>query len=396
MIFSEIAPDIRYCGVNDRTTHLFEALWTLPKGVSYNSYLILGEQIALIDTVDAAFTERFLDQIREQIGDRPIDYLIINHMEPDHSASISALRRVYPSLRIVGNARTLQMLNGYYSIDEGTITVKDGDAISLGPELTLKFHLTPMVHWPETMITRLCERSILFSGDAFGAFGALDGAVTDVHPFEEYVDEIRRYYATIVGKYGTPVQQALAKFASVDIKMICPTHGPVWQHSVDRIIDLYNTMSRYETEPGVVIAYGSMYGNTEQMAERIARSLAEKGVNRIICHNLSTSDPSVVLRDIFRYNGLIIGSTTYNGGIFPPTAALLEKIASRGIPRRHFAAFGSFSWGNASSRLLGEFAQRMKWEPLVPVGELKQGFKESESGQLCDTIASAMAEALSR
>ena len=288
MAITEILPGIHYVGVNDRTTTRFEGLWSLPSGVSYNSYLVIGEKIALIDTVEEAFGSRLFENIREVIGERKIDYLVVNHMEPDHSSSIAALRLRYPDLRIVGNAKTLQMIGGYYGIGTGTVEVGEGSTLDLGGKV-LSFHLIPMVHWPETMVTWYADEGVVFSGDAFGTFGALDGGITDsqVEP-ERYWDEMRRYYACIVGKYGVPVQKALQKVGGLPIRTICPTHGPVWQREIPRVVDMYDRLSRYEGEPGAVVAYGSMYGNTEQMAERIARELAEAGVRRIRVHNLPT------------------------------------------------------------------------------------------------------------
>ena len=391
MAITEIRPGIRYVGVNDRTTARFEALWSLPKGVSYNAYLVVGERVALIDTVEEGFGSRLLHNIREEIGDRPVDYLVINHMEPDHSSSISALRRVYPGIRIVGNAKTLQMVGGFYGIDAGTEEVREGDTLDLGG-LTLSFHLAPMVHWPETMVTWCPERRTLFSGDAFGTFGALDGGLTDSQTDpDRYWDEMRRYYACIVGKYGWPVQKALAKVRALAPETICSTHGPVWQQQIGRVLDLYDRMSRYEGEPGVVIAYGSMYGNTEQMADRIARDLAEEGVRQIVVHNLSAADPSEVLRDVFRYDTLVVGGPTYNGALFPPVAQLLEMISSRCVTNRRFAWFGSFCWAGAAVRLLGEFTQRMKWEAVCDPVEMKQGFSPAVC-EPCRTLARRLAE----
>ena len=331
---TKLTDRIFYVGVNDRTKHLFEGLWPLPLGVSYNAYLVAGEKIALIDTVEESFGSRLEANIREAIGERKIDYLVVNHMEPDHSSSIAALRRIYPDIEIVGNAKTLQMIEGFYGIAGGTVEVKEGDTLDLGGK-TLSFHMIPMVHWPETMVTWCAGDRTLFSGDAFGTFGALDGGITDSQvETDRYWDEMRRYYACIVGKYGQPVQRALAKVAPLDIAMICSTHGPVWRREIARVVALYDRMSRYEGEPGAVIAYGSMYGNTERTAETVARCLAAAGVRPIVVYNLSTADVSQVLRDIFRYDTLVVGSPTYNGQLYPPVDALLRKIAERCIPHR--------------------------------------------------------------
>lgn len=395
MSITQLRPDIRYVGVNDRTTNLFESLWTLPHAVSYNSYLVVGEKIALIDTVEEHFTSRLLSNIRHEIGDRNIDYIIVNHMEPDHSSSIAALSRIYPDLKVVGNMQTIRMLEGYYGITENTVTVKEGDTIDLGNGKVLSFYLTPMVHWPETMVTWCEDDKTLFAGDAFGSFGALDGGISDKHlKFADYENEMRRYYAAIVGKYGPQVQKALAKVNTLAPEMICSTHGPVWENSVAEVIDIYDRMSRYEAENGVVIAYGSMYGNTEQMAEEIARGLAEEGVENILVYNLATTDPSVVLRDVFRYNSLIVGSPTYNAELFPPVAHFLNALAMRDIKQRHFAAFGSFTWANSATKALKEFAEKMKWEPVVPVQEMKQGYSEEKCAAPAREIAHAIAEKL--
>lgn len=393
MAISQIIPGIRYVGVNDRTTTRFEALWTLPHGVSYNSYLVTGEKIALIDTVEEAFGSRLLHNIRREIGDRKVDYLVVNHMEPDHSSSIGTLRRYYPDMQIVGNAKTLQMIGGYYGIDSGMLEVKEGDTLDLGG-LTLAFQLIPMVHWPETMVTWCPEQRTLFSGDAFGTFGTIDGGITDTQlDPARYWGEMIRYYACIVGKYGGPVQKALQKVRALPVETICPTHGPVWQRHIPEVLDLYDRLSRYEGEPGVVIAYGSMYGNTEQMAERIARSLAEEGIRDIFVHNLTHADESEVLRDVFRYDTLIVGSPTYNAELFPPVEQLLRRIETRGIPHRNFAFFGSFTWAGAAVRRMKEFAERLHWEPMCEPVELKQGFSDAVCDD-CRTLAQRVARSL--
>ena len=391
MKITEIIPGIHYVGVNDRTTTRFEGLWSLPYGVSYNSYLVVDEQVALIDTVEEAFGSRFVENIHEVLGDRTVDYLIVNHMEPDHSSSIRTLRLLYPKMLIVGNAKTLQMLAGFYGITDGTLEVKEGSTIQLGAH-TLQFHFAPMVHWPETMVTWCPEAKVLFSGDAFGTFGALNGGITDSQlELDHFWDEMRRYYACIVGKYGAPVQKALQKLSGLPIETICSTHGPVWQQEIGRVIGIYDQLSRYEGEPGVVIAYGSMYGNTAQMAEKIARELAVQGVKNIIVYNLSYADISNVIRDIFKYDTLIVGSPTYNGELFPEVGSLLQKISERCIPCRKFAYFGSYTWAGAAVRLLGEFAQKMKWEAICQPTEMKQGY-DDQGAQCCTALAKAIAE----
>lgn len=394
MNITEIRPGIRYVGVNDRTTTRFEGLWPLPAGVSYNAYLVIGDRIALIDTVEESFGGELVDNIREQIGDRPIDYLVVNHMEPDHSSSMTALRRLYPDMRIVGNAKTLQMIEGYYGLREGTVAVADGETLDLGGGKTLQFHLAPMVHWPETMVTWCPEERTLFSGDAFGTFGALDGGITDTQlDPDRYWDEMRRYYACIVSKYGKPVQMALRKLAGVDIEWICSTHGPVWHDRVADVVALYDKMSRHEGEYGVVIAYGSMYGHTARVAEHIARELAERGVKPIVMHNLSFADPSMVLRDIHKYRALIVGSPTYNGELFPEMDALLDRLSSRGVAPRIFAGFGGMTWAGATPRRWAEFCERSKWSLCAPAIEIRQGYS-SVCHEACAELARSIADRL--
>lgn len=389
MRITEIKPGIHYVGVNDRVKTRFEALWSLPYGVSYNSYLVADEQVALIDTVEEGFGSRFFHNIREAIGDRKIDYLVVNHMEPDHSSSITALKQRYPDLKIVGNAKTLQMIGGYYGIEADTLCIKEGDTLSLGSR-SLTFYMAPMVHWPETMVTYCPDEKTLFTGDAFGTFGALDGGIRDSQlELDHFWDEMIRYYACIVGKYGAPVQKALQKIRGLEIETICSTHGPVWEQQIERVIGLYDRLSRYEGEPGVVIAYGSMYGNTEQMAEHIARSLAERGVRPIRMYNLSTSEPSVVLRDVFKYDTLIVGSPTYNGDLFPEVEALLRKIEARGVPQRTFAAFGSFTWAGAAVKHLRDFAEKLKWTMCCEPVEMKQGY-DHRYNEACSLLADAV------
>jgi flavorubredoxin len=389
---TEITPDIHYVGVNDRLKHRFEGLWPLPKGVSYNAYLVVDQKIALIDTVDACYTERLLAYIREVIGDRAVDYLVINHMEPDHSASIQAVRQAYPDIQIVGNAKTLQMVEGFYGLTDNTLTVGEGDTMSLGAR-ELQFFLIPMVHWPETMVTYCASDKLVFSGDAFGTFGAIEGGVTDRElDFAAYRDEMIRYYSNIVGKYGAPVQRAIAKLSGLAIDIVCPTHGPVWTKDFPQVLDLYDRMSRYEpTDNGVVIAYGSMYGNTEQTAERIARELSAQGVRNIAMHNLTSSHVSFVLRDIFKYRAVVIGSPTYNMHLFPPVKELLDDIELRCIPNRLFGYFGGFTWAGAAVKRLGEFAERVGWEVVAPPIEVKQGYSPTKT-TACTHLATALAE----
>lgn len=347
MNVSQISDHIHYIGVNDRTLHLFEALWPLPYGVSYNSYLVTGaDKSAIIDGVELAHAPQQIAHIREILGDRNPDYLVINHMEPDHSGAISLLRREFPGITIVGNAQTLAMVKGFHGITDGVMAVRDGDRLPLGDDATLVFHLTPMVHWPETMMTRLEEEAALFAGDAFGCFGALSGAVVDTDmDTDRYFPEMVRYYSNIVGKYGVFVQRALKKLSEVELKTICPTHGPVWRSRLQEVVELYDRLSRYEPlDNGVTVVYGSMYGNTEMAVEEVTRALAAGGVRNIAVHNASVSTLSDILADIFRHRGLIIASPTYSEGVFPPVRAVVDALAVRGMKNRLLGMVGSHTW----------------------------------------------------
>ena len=354
MNIKEIKKGVYYVGVNDRTTQRFEALWPLSNGVSYNSYIVTGEKTALIEGVEISQCDNLVKKIKGIIGDKQPDYLVINHMEPDHSGAIKVLRGYFPDMTIVGNAKTLEMVKGFYDISENVIAVKDNDTLDLGGK-TLSFRLTPMVHWPETMMTYVEEDRVLFSGDAFGCFGALNGAVVDEEmDIEPYIPEMYRYYSNIVGKYGMPVQKALAKTSDLAVDYICSTHGPVWHSEVSRVVSIYDRLSKYEAEEGVVVVYGSMYGNTQVMAEAIATRLAERGVKKIKMHNATYSHLSYILSDIFQYKGLVIGAPTYSNTLFPPIEAVLQAIKTRELKGRVVGTFGSFSWASKAVKRINE------------------------------------------
>ena len=396
-----ITKNIFYVGVNDRQKALFEGLWPLPNGVSYNSYLIVDEKVCLIDTIEVTFFSQFLENVRTVIGERPIDYVVINHMEPDHSGSLALLRKYYPEVQIVGNKKTFQMMQGFYKIgEEGAQEVKNGDSIALG-SLQLQFVLTPMVHWPETMMT-LCQQAdgtgdvVLFSGDAFGCFGALNGGVIDEQiNCDTFWLEMVRYYSNIVGKYGTPVQQALKKLAGQRVDYICATHGPVWHEYLQKVIDLYDRLSLYKTELGLVICYGTMYGNTERMAEIIAQAASEAGVKNIVVYNVSKTHHSYILRDIFRYRALIVGAPTYNTGLYHEMDVLLSEIAGRDIKGNHLLGwFGSHSWASKAVAAIEKWnEERLHFEPVGQPVDMKQGLSE-EVRQQCVALGQAVAERL--
>ena len=391
----EIRKDFFYVGLNDRTKHLFENLWPIPKGVSYNSYLLIDEKTALFDTVDICYSDLFLQKLEIALGGRSLDYIIINHMEPDHSGSLGLLKGKYPDIQIVGNKRTADMVQGYYNITQGVKVIADGEELSLGTK-TLRFYLTPMVHWPETMMTYEVNDKILFAGDAFGTFGTLDGGITDslLNP-ENYYNEMIRYYSNVVGKFGSPVQRALEKLKNVEINCICSTHGPVWteKENIEKVISIYDKLSRYEGDEGVVIVYGSMYGNTEQMAETIAYELAQQGIKNVVLHNVSKREHSYIIRDIFKYKGLIAGCPTYNNKLFPQMANLLSIVEGCEMKNRIFGYFGSFSWAGAAVRNLKDFAERNKFEVVGNPVEMKQAMNIDIYDQ-CIELGKAMADRL--
>lgn len=391
---NEIVKGIFYVGVDDRQTELFENLWPLPFGVSYNSYIIKDNKNVLIDTVEHTYGEEFFCKVKEVLGESPVDYLVINHMEPDHSSSIIELKRRYPDVKIIGNAKTLAMLNGFYAITDNVVEVKDGESLSIG-ENTLTFHLTPMVHWPETQMTYLPEKKVLFSGDAFGTFGALNGKVVDEEiDVSQYWDEMYRYYSNIVGKYGMPVEKAIAKLGCLPIEYICSTHGPVWKKHISEVVNVYSRMARYEGNSGVVVVYGSMYGHTAGMAKTIAEALTDAGIKDVVLHDVSKSDMSYILRDIFKYKGLIIGAPTYSGDIFPKVEALLSQITLRGVKGRVFGCFGSFSWAGVAVKRLTSFAEHMKWGVTGTPVEMKQGGTGVDIKAACKALAISVAEAV--
>ena len=382
-MMQKISNRIYSVGVNDHDKALFEGLWPLPYGVSYNSYLVVDEKVALIDTVEAGFEEEFLENINQAIGDKPIDYLVVNHMEPDHSSLVRYMLDKYPGLQIVANAKTVPMLQGYYGTpQEKILVVKEGESVSLGSS-TLSFYMIPMVHWPETMVTWLAEEQTVFSGDAFGTFGVVAEDIVDsTMTFELYRDEMIRYYSNIVGKYGTPVQSALKKLAGLPVARICSTHGPVWENNVDDVVRLYDKLSKYEVERGVCIVYGSMYGNTAAASDALALELESRGipcaVHDLAGNNAGELGVSGAIRDAFKYDTLIVGSPTYNNGIFPPVETFMKALKSRLIKGRRFYAFGSYTWAGSSVNQLNALAQEMNFELLGPGTSFAQAYTKDK------------------
>lgn len=379
-----IAENIYYVGVNDRQKELFENYLPLPYGVSYNSYLIVDEKVALIDTVDISFSGQFLNQLEEILQGRDIDYLIVNHMEPDHAGSIRILKNRYPNLQIVGNKKTFDFLQGYFSINTNLVEVTEDARLSLGTR-ELAFYMAPMVHWPEVMVTYELKNQILFSADAFGTFGALNGSFWDYElNLSSFWDEMRRYYACIVGKYGVPTQNALKKLSRLPIRLICSTHGPVWNNHIPEVMKLYDRWSRYEAEEGVVIAYGSMYGNTQLLAESVAHGIVDGGIKKVVVHNVSKTDASFILSDLFQYQGVVVGSPTYMGELYPLIDSLLNKIQERGIKNRIYGCFGSHSWATGAVKKLLNFGETMKWQLASAPVDNKYAFSIESSEHCCE------------
>lgn len=388
-----LTDNIYYLGFNDRRTHLFENFWPIPYGVSYNSYLIVDEKIALIDTVERTFIDDYLDQIEALTGGRPVDYLVINHMEPDHSGALKAVVTKYPNITLVGNKKTFDMVANYYKLSTQTLEVYDDSELPLGKH-RLSFTTIPMVHWPETMVTFETSEKILFTGDAFGSFGTLDGGIFDDElNMASYEEELMRYFTNIVGKYCPHTQRALKKVQTLDVKVLAPTHGPVWRTDLNYILGKYEKWSSYATEPGAVIVYGSMYGNTAKMADVIARQLAVRGVKNIRVYDASKTHASYIISDIFKYKAFIIGSAAYNNELFPAVESLVTKIEHMGIKNHLLGIFGSYGWNGGGVKNLQKFAENIKWEVVYEPVEEKGTLKKEKFGQ-CLELANAMADKL--
>lgn len=390
----KINDHVRYVGVNDRKTRKFENMWPLDHGIAYNSYVILDEKTALLDTVHLGYYTNFEEGFQHVMEGRKLDYLVIHHMEPDHSGIIPQIIADYPDITIVGNARTKEFLFNFYQIEpKNFLEVKEGDTLSLGTtELT--FYMTPMVHWPESMVSYESHYKILFSQDAFGGFGALDGGIFDDElNFDLYEADTIRYYVNIIGKLSRQVARAIDKLAPLDIQMICPVHGPVWRHNVERILTLYQDLSNQKKQEGVVIVYGSMYGNTERMANYMGRCLAQAGVKNIITHDVSKTDMSYILKDLWIYNGAIFGSCAYNNGLFPPMDNLCRYLVGQKMTGMKVGLFGGFSWSGGGFSGLQSFVKEAGWELLDPSFEFKSSPK-TEHFQQAEQLAEAMAKAI--
>ena len=385
--FRKVTEDLYWVGGNDRQIELFENIFPLAKGVSYNSYLLLDEQTVLFDTADYAIGKQFIENVMSVLNGRNLDYMVVNHMEPDHCSLIGELLLHYPDVKIIGNAKTFPMIEQFFSFDltGKTLTVKEGDTFCSGKH-TFRFIMSPMVHWPEAMMTYDEKDKVLFSADAFGTFNALNGNLfNDELDFNrEWLDEARRYYTNIVGKYGPQVQNVLKKASSLDIQMICPLHGPVWRSNLNFIIEKYDLWSRYEPEEkGVMIAYASMYGNTENMAEILAVMLAEAGVKNIHMHNISKTHVSELISDSFKYSHIVLASPTYNNGIYPLMDNYLEDMKALSLQNRTIAVLGNGSWAPQATKLISAKIKEMKNMRLLEASvTIKSSLKEAQLEEL--------------
>lgn len=351
----KISNDIAYIGVNDREIDLFEGQYVVPNGMAYNSYVILDEKIAVFDTVDKNFGTQWLKNLDEALGGKTPDYLIVQHMEPDHSANIVLFAEKYPDAKIVANDKAFVMMSQFFDFDLGDrkMSVKNGESLSLGKhELTFVF--APMVHWPEVMMTYDSTDKVLFSADAFGKFGALD---TD----EDWACEARRYYFGIVGKYGAQVQAVLKKAAALDIKAICPLHGPVLSENLGYYLDIYNTWSSYGVESdGVVIAYTSVYGNTKAAAELLAQKLKEKGCPKVAVNDLARCDMAEAVEDAFRYGKIVLATTTYNADVFPFMREFINELTERNFQNRFVGIIENGSWAPMAAKVIKKMLENSK------------------------------------
>lgn len=381
--FRKVTDDLYWVGASDRRIELFENIFPLSKGVSYNSYLLLDEKTVLFDAADHAVGRIFLENIKAVLNGRSLDYLIVNHMEPDHCAMIEDLVLRYPDMKIVGNAKTFPMITQFFDFDleDKTVIVKEGDTLSSGSH-TLHFVMAPMVHWPEAMMTYDETDKVLFSADAFGTFGALNGNIfnDEINFDRDWLEDARRYYTNIVGKYGIQVQNVLKKASALDIQTLCPLHGPIWRTNLEYIIGKYDLWSKYEPEEkGIMIAYASMYGNTENMAEILACELAKAGVKNIRMHNISKTHVSELISDSFKYSHIILAAPTYNNGIYPLMDNYLEDMKALALQNRTIAVLGNGSWAPQSTKLISAKISEMKNMKLMETSvTLKSSVKEAQ------------------
>lgn len=393
-----ITDDIIWLGVSDRRLAMFENAFPIPRGVSYNSFLIKDEKTVLLDTVDKAVSGRFFENLAFALEGRALDYIIVNHMEPDHCATLGEIILRHPNVRIVVNAKTLVMIKQFFDfdIDSRAVIVKEGDTLATGRH-TLSFYTAPMVHWPEVMVTYDAADKVLFSADAFGTFGAISGNIfADEVDFEaDWLPDARRYYANIVGKYGTQVTALLTKASALEIDIICPLHGPVWRQNIGWYLDKYKKWAAWEPEEkGLVIAYASIYGNTENAADILASKLADRDIKNIAMYDVSAVHPSYILADCFRFSHIVFASSTYNGGIFPNMETLLLDIKAHLLQNRTMAFMENGTWVPMSAKLMKELISPLKnttvLDNTVTIKSSLKPAQEAELESLADVICSTL------
>ena len=395
-----IQEDLIYVGASDRRLALFENHYPIPRGVSYNAYVVLDEKTVLLDTADAAVSDQFFENVEHALGGRALDYIIVNHMEPDHCASLGRLLEVYPETTVICNSKTLTMINQFFrtNIEDRVMIIKEGDTFSSGRHV-FTFVMAPMVHWPEAMVTYDTTDKILFSADAFGTWGALNGNLynDDVNFERDWLDDARRYYTNIVGKYGPQVQALLGKAAGLEISMICPLHGPVIRSDFGFFLDKYQKWSTYEPEDkAVMIAYGSIYGGTAAAADILANKLAERGVKNITVYDTSATHSSYILADAFRCSHLVFASATYNNNIFSSMEHLLHELKAHNLSNRTVALIQNGTWGPNAGKQMREMLEGMKnmniLDGMVTIKSRLTEGQLSELDALADAIVASMQE----
>lgn len=395
----EFLPNIYWVGGNDRRIERFENMFPLPNGVAYNSYLINDEKTALLDTVDSAISAEYMENIKQVLNGRSLDYLVINHMEPDHCANIEEILRRYPNVKVIGNKKTFQFFRQYYTMDMSAncLEIKEGEEITLGTH-TLRFYMAPMVHWPEVMVTYETTQGILFSADAFGSFGAMSGNIfaDELEYDSHYLDEARRYYTNIVGRYGAQVQALFKKLGSIEINMICSLHGHIWRGDmISYIQDKYDKWSKYIPEKkGIVLAYASMYGNTENAVNALAAKLAKRGVKDMRMYDVSKTHPSYIISDIFKYSNVVFASPTYNLQLYFPMDALIRELSVLNISNRKVSLIGNHTWASAALKQMTEMVNSMKDMEIVGTSiDIKSSLREDREQEL-DALADAIYQSL--
>lgn len=388
----KVNEDLYWIGASDRRLALFENIYPIPRGVSYNSYVILDEQTVLLDTVDKSVSGQFFENLEHVLGNRPLDYMIVNHMEPDHCAIVEEVVRRFPEVKVVGNAKTFNMMKQFFTfdVDAHAVVIKEGDTISTGKH-TLAFAMIPMVHWPEAMVTYDAYDKVLFSADAFGTFGALNGNVfaDEVNFKEEWLDDARRYLVNIVGKYGGPVQTTLKKAAGLDISIICPLHGPIWRSNLGYILDKYNTWSSYEPEEkAVMIAYASMYGNTENLANVLAAKLAEADIHNIAVYDVSNTHVSTLISEAFRCSHIVLAAPTYNGNVYPVMENFLNDMKALAVQKRTVVILDNGTWAATAGKQMADKIAEMKDMKIIePKVSIKSSLKNEQLEQLDELVA---------